>query len=95
MAILSLASHGTKAPYKISSYSLLNFEYCFSSPAERAFEAGSSPEGCVPDSKYKDNSIFVAAFREYLQQGALDKRIDNLLSNSAQGTLSLHTCVIS
>ena len=41
--------------------------------------------------KYKDNSIFVAALREHLQRGTLDKRVDNLLTDSAAGDYSYTT----
>lgn len=58
-----------------------------SSPAERAFEAGN--DSSIPKDE-RENSFFVAALREHLQQGSLKDRLDNvnLLTDAAQGIIS-------
>ena len=86
--------------------------YLFSSPAEKAYEVagnGSGGEGGAGGLEGgehdlglvgKDNSIFVAAMKEHLQnnRGSLKDAVQTLFNATAKGTIYVHvsntcTCV--
>ena len=81
--------------------------YLFSSPAEKAYEVasnGSGGEGGAGGLEGgehdlglvgKDNSIFVAAMKEHLQnnRGSLKDAVQTLFNATAKGTVYVHVCV--
>lgn len=54
-----------------------------STRAERAYEAGAVADALKEQDK--NNSIFVSALKEHLQNGTLKERLDTLLSDAAAG----------